>query len=231
MKWYFKVWKRYANFRGRARRKEFWFFTLFNSLIMFILMLGMAAFFIFLQFIPAIIIAILIGCYNLAILVPSLAVCVRRLHDTGKSGWNYFMGCIPFAGGIILLIWFFKDSQYGENKWGKNPKELDNDAPDITLSPSNYFPRLLYRSGYDSLTYDIIGHRTKIGRDRNNDLVINHPTVSRSHAEIVSTNAGYEIIDLGSTNKVIVNGQFFQRKILRNGDIIGLGEVVVNFNV
>ena len=60
--------------------------------------------------------------YNLAVLIPSLAVGVRRFHDIGKSGWNYFVGLIPLAGVIILLVWFCKNGQAGENKWGTNPK-------------------------------------------------------------------------------------------------------------
>ena len=60
--------------------------------------------------------------YALAIFIPSIAVCVRRLHDIGKSGWYYFIGLIPLVGGIILLVWFCTDSQLGENQWGANPK-------------------------------------------------------------------------------------------------------------
>ena len=85
------------------------------------------------------------------------------------------------------------------------------------------------RFGNNSYTHNINTLHTTIGRERDNDLVINHATVSRHHAEIVSTDAGFEIIDKGSANKVIVNGQFFQRKMLRDGDIIGLGEVVITF--
>ena len=61
--------------------------------------------------------------YTLAVLIPSLAVCVRRLHDIGKSGWNYLIVLIPFVGAIIMIVWFCSDSQAGENNWGSNPKE------------------------------------------------------------------------------------------------------------
>jgi len=61
--------------------------------------------------------------YALAVMIPSLAVTVRRLHDIGKSGWYYFIGLIPFIGGIILLVWFCQDSEAGSNQWGANPKE------------------------------------------------------------------------------------------------------------
>ena len=62
--------------------------------------------------------------YCLAIIIPGLAVGVRRLHDIGKSGWNCLIGLIPFFGWIILLVWFCKDSQAGKNKWGSNPKTM-----------------------------------------------------------------------------------------------------------
>jgi len=114
MEWYIKVWKQYADFSGRARRKEYWMFTLFNIIffmLSFILgdMLGLE-------------IGVIYMLYTLAVIIPSLAVCIRRLHDIGKSGWNYLIGLIPLIGGIILIVWFCTDSQAGENKWGANPK-------------------------------------------------------------------------------------------------------------
>jgi uncharacterized membrane protein YhaH (DUF805 family) len=60
--------------------------------------------------------------YSLAIFIPSLAVCVRRLHDIGRSGWWYLIGLIPVIGWILLIVWFCTDSQPGANKWGPNPK-------------------------------------------------------------------------------------------------------------
>ena len=62
--------------------------------------------------------------YNLLILIPSLAVTVRRLHDVGKSGWMLLIGLIPLVGAIWLLILLLRDSEAGENKYGPNPKEL-----------------------------------------------------------------------------------------------------------
>lgn len=233
MKWYLKVWKQYADFKGRARRKEFWMFALLNMIIYFVAGLLIALLFVasmrtfnfWLPFIGY----ILLGCYNLAILVPSLAVLVRRLHDIGKSGWYFLVAFIPLVGGIILLIWSLQDSQPNTNKWGANPKIADDNEDDITASPPNYYPRLQCKSGYDNFTYNIVNPRTTIGRERDNNLILSHPTVSKHHAEIVSTGVGFEIIDKGSTNRVIVNGQFFQRTMLRNGDIIGLGEAVLTF--
>ena len=63
--------------------------------------------------------------YTLAVLIPSLAVCVRRLHDVGKSGWMYLICLIPVVGWIWLIVLFCTDSQKGSNKWGNNPKESE----------------------------------------------------------------------------------------------------------
>jgi len=143
------------------------------------------------------------------------------LHDIGKSGWFCFFGCIPLAGGIILLVWFCQNSQAIANRWGANPKGGQSKS-------ANGSVQLHCRVG--GYTYSYSGSPTiTIGRDGDNDLVINHSKVSRHHAEIVLTNAGYEIIDRGSTNRMIVNGRFVQRTILKNGDIIGLGEAIITF--
>ena len=122
MELYLKVLKQYADFSGRARRKEYWMFTLFNVIIVFALMLVTMAGVFSGSGEPSVIGIILYCCYGLAIFIPSLAVCVRRLHDIGKSGWFYFISLVPIVGGIILLVWFCTDSQEGENKWGANPK-------------------------------------------------------------------------------------------------------------
>ena len=124
MNWYIKVMKQYADFSGRARRKELWMFILFNMIFAVLAMvldnlLG-TTFELFGQSLGY---GWLYMVYCLAIFLPSLAVGVRRLHDIGKSGWSYLIGLIPLVGGIILLVWFCKDSQSSENKWGVNPKE------------------------------------------------------------------------------------------------------------
>ena len=142
MKWYLKVIKQYTDFSGRARRKELWIFVFLNmifsnAILLLENVLGITAF----DFANATMIfdnvlgtatpdlfgsmgfGWLYLTYNLAVLLPSFAVGVRRFHDIGKSGWNYFVGLIPFVGVVILLVWFSKDSQTGENKWGANPKE------------------------------------------------------------------------------------------------------------
>ena len=112
MNWYAKCWKQYADFSGRARRTEYWMFALVNFGIALLLELILG--FTFLYFLTYV--------YSLAIFIPSLAVCVRRLHDIGRSGWWYLIGLVPVVGWIILIIWFCTDSQPGANNWGENPK-------------------------------------------------------------------------------------------------------------
>ena len=107
------VLENYANFQGRARRSEFWWFALAN-VVVFIALFILGAIIkplIFLAFI-----------YWLAMIIPYIAVAVRRLHDTDKSGWFYLLGLIPFVGGIILLIFFVTDSTRGTNQWGTSEK-------------------------------------------------------------------------------------------------------------
>lgn len=114
MNWFLKCLNQYADFSGRARRTEYWMFTLFNAIISLILGFVLATIgLVFLSYI-----------YSIAILIPSLAVCIRRLHDIGKSGWWYLIGFVPVVGTIVLLIWFCTDSQPGNNEWGPNPKGI-----------------------------------------------------------------------------------------------------------
>jgi len=108
MEWYLKVVKEnYANFDGRARRKEYWMFVLFNVIISTILSMIEPTVYLI---------------YVLAILVPSIAVGVRRLHDVGKSGWFMFIALVPIIGGIWLLILACTDGDSGDNEYGSNPK-------------------------------------------------------------------------------------------------------------
>ena len=120
MNWYFEVLKKYAVFSGRARRKEYWLFTLCNSVINVVLMLIGT---LLLSTIGASDLGVIIpSIYSLAVLVPSLAVVVRRLHDTNRSGWYFFLNLIPLIGSIILLVFLVQDSDPNENRHGPNPK-------------------------------------------------------------------------------------------------------------
>ena len=100
------VFSQYAGFTGRARRSEYWWFTLFNMIV------------------SGIIGAILPNfewIWTIIVFLPGLAVCIRRLHDVGKSGWFYLWFLLPLVGWIILLIQLCKDSTE-DNQWGPNPK-------------------------------------------------------------------------------------------------------------
>lgn len=113
MEMYLKCLHQYADFQGRARRKEYWMFVLFNAIAGAIaatidLIIGFS---------------IVSTIYSLAVLVPCLAVTARRLHDMGKSGWMMLVALIPVIGAIWLLVLLVTDSQTGENQWGQNPKE------------------------------------------------------------------------------------------------------------
>jgi uncharacterized membrane protein YhaH (DUF805 family) len=119
MSWYLGVMKKYALFSGRARRKEYWMFCLFNILFVIAAMvldnvLGTA--------IHGVGYGAIYGLYFLVTLLPSLAVAVRRLHDTGKSGWFLFIGLIPIIGSIWLLVVLCSDGETSGNKYGMSPK-------------------------------------------------------------------------------------------------------------
>lgn len=120
MNWYLTALKKYAVFTGRSRRREFWSFFLVNWAVAFIIGFiiglrgaeasgGLGAFFML---------------YTLAIIVPSLAVGSRRLHDTGRTGWWLLLGLVPIIGQIALIVIFAQDGQPGENRFGPNPKAL-----------------------------------------------------------------------------------------------------------
>lgn len=113
----------YADFTGRARRSEYWYFRLFNLIILFSLLLIFALLGSLKEM--RIVLLIFYILYVLATLIPSLAVTVRRLHDTGRSGWNVLLGFVPVAS-LILLIYLTEDSKYDANQWGPNPKGLGN---------------------------------------------------------------------------------------------------------
>jgi uncharacterized membrane protein YhaH (DUF805 family) len=119
MNWYLMVLKKYAQFSGRSRRKELWMFALFNMLICIVLeILGIV---LRENALGKIILGLLV-IYALATLIPGVAVVIRRLHDTGRSGWWLFICLVPFVGPIILLVFYVLDSQPGANEYGPNPK-------------------------------------------------------------------------------------------------------------
>ena len=119
MNWYLQVLRNYAKFDGRARRTEYWMFILINIVVSFLLtIIDVLLFGIALGGI-----GILSTIYALGIFIPSLAVIVRRLHDTGKSGMYIFLAFIPIIGVIILLVFMITEGERGSNKYGPDPKE------------------------------------------------------------------------------------------------------------
>lgn len=122
MNWYLGVLKKYIDFNGRARRKEYWYFVLFNVLFTLILLTIDRA----TNNGGGFNLGILSGVYILATLVPSIAVGVRRLHDTGRNAWWMLLALIPF-GSLVLIVFFVLNSQPGDNEYGPNPKE-DSDV-------------------------------------------------------------------------------------------------------
>ena len=117
MKWYIEVMRKYAVFSGRAQRQEYWMFVLFNVII--VLFLGIIDEMADSDFESSR--STLTTLYVLATLIPFLAVGVRRLHDTGRSGWWLLISLIPIIGTIVLLIFAVRDSQPTDNKYGPNP--------------------------------------------------------------------------------------------------------------
>lgn len=109
---YIKFWKNYTNFSGRARRSEYWYVVLANVLISLVTIIPYVG-----QAVGAL--------YMIAILVPTLALMVRRLHDLGKDWYYIFLLLIPLVGQIIMLVWFCTDSQVGANEFGENPKGVN----------------------------------------------------------------------------------------------------------
>ncbi|MFD1886661.1 DUF805 domain-containing protein [Paenibacillus wenxiniae] len=113
MSWYLKVLKDYVNFQGRARRKEYWMYTLISIPIVLILLwleslIGLNG--------------VLTGLYSLAVFLPGLGVVVRRLHDTDRSGWWVLIALAPFVGPIILLVFMCLEGNPGDNRFGSDPK-------------------------------------------------------------------------------------------------------------
>src|SRR5215203_4637165 len=119
LSWYLEALKKYAVFSGRSRRMEYWYFVLFNIIVAVVLslidrLIG--------TFSAASNIGLLSGIYALAVLIPTLAVTVRRLHDIDRTGWWILIGLVPLIGGIVLLVFALLDSTPGSNQYGPNPK-------------------------------------------------------------------------------------------------------------
>ena len=122
MNYYLAVLKKYATFSWRAQRAEYWFFVLFNLIVSIILMIAWWAIGLNYEIAPWAEINLLLIIYSLGVFIPTLAVLIRRLHDTGRSGWWLLISIIPLIGTIWLIILLCLDSQVGENEHWPNPK-------------------------------------------------------------------------------------------------------------
>ena len=121
MHWYLGVRKKYFVFEGRARRKEYWLFVMFNLIIVVVLSIidnvaGLAD--------PKSGYGLLALLYTLSAFMPGIAISVRRLQDTGHSGWWLLIPVVPLISGIVLLVLKTRISQEGQNQYGPNPKEV-----------------------------------------------------------------------------------------------------------
>ena len=126
---------KYASFTGRARRSEFWWFWLFNIIVTVILnivdniaglMIGLGSYTFDVNDGQAIIdnpsIGALSTIWALIVFLPFLSVTIRRLHDTDRSGWWWWIWLVPCVGPIVLLVFMLLDSTPGDNRFGANPK-------------------------------------------------------------------------------------------------------------
>ena len=120
MNWFLMALKNYVGFSGRSRRSEYWYFTLFYLVIAIILSVLDGV--LFGGFVDGNGTPVLSGLFMLAMLLPSIAVGIRRLHDTDRSGWWLLMGLVPLVGVIVLIVFFVQDSKPGDNRFGPNPK-------------------------------------------------------------------------------------------------------------
>ena len=235
MKWlqyviknYVDVLKKYATFQGRATRSEFWYFQLVNFLITIIL------------YVPILILSskgineniiislgILYLIYSLGTFLPQLGVMVRRLHDTGRNGWWYFINLIPF-GFIVFLIFLTQNSKRGSNEYGDNPKEQNStnnqSSPPPTPKPKPT-PKKIVRETQvlsrkklvpENSIYPVIelfGEREiSIGRNNSNNIRIDNSYLSNKHLIITINEISHEndirilISDQNSTNGTYIDG-------------------------
>lgn len=122
MNWYLKAFANYATFSGRARRREYWTFALINAAILTALLIAIMT--TGSEGHPPLIFSIVYGVFALLILLPSVTVMVRRLHDTDRSGWWFWISLVPAIGGIVLLVFTLLEGSPGSNQYGPSPKNM-----------------------------------------------------------------------------------------------------------
>lgn len=142
MSWYLEAFEKYAGVGGRSRRKEYWYFMLFNLIVGLVLvgidlLLG--------TFSPSSNIGLLSGIYSLAVIIPSLALSVRRLHDIDRTGWWVLINSVPPVGSIVLLVFAVTNGTPGGNRYGPNPRGPP--AGWFEVRPFGMRRRLAHRGG------------------------------------------------------------------------------------
>jgi len=128
--WYAQAFRKYAVFSGRARRREYWYFFLANLIMAILLMIVDASLGLERSEVGW---GPLGTLYSLVVLLPGLAVAVRRLHDTNRRGWWLFLALIPFVGPILLIVFFAEDSGAGGNRFGPSPKYATLSSEEQTM--------------------------------------------------------------------------------------------------
>jgi len=135
IEWYkIAMFQNYANFSGRARRSEYWYFRLVTSLLLIGFVIFGAMLSAILGDVGFPIAMVVFFLYLIASIIPSLAVTVRRMHDIGKSGWTMFVALIPFAGPIWILVLLITDGEHGENYYGPDPKNIAEEIDEIGIN-------------------------------------------------------------------------------------------------
>ena len=242
MDWMFLPLRRYAEFSGRSRRLEYWMFSLMQFIV-YTLLLGWAIFSgAFLEGGIHAVIVLLIGWW-LGMLVPTLAVTVRRFHDQELTGWFVLITLVPWIGGIAILVFMCLPGTSGNNRYGADPKAEESLASNSNSFETRRLSKPLVQnlniSGFDGRghviryaidpeSFGLHDFALKIGRSPASDLVIDDSAVSRDHAQIVLLEDGFYIRDLGSTNGTCINGEKltpFEASKICSGDSLTFGKL------
>ncbi len=233
---------KYAVFSGRARRTEYWGFALMQILL----------------YLAATVLDVILGVMTdgefmiftimtmIALFIPSLAVTVRRLHDTDKSGWWLLIYLVPFIGGLVILAFMLIDSDPGTNRFGPNPKNPHEASEPATVAvPVPEPSRSAVPSGWVLSGFDARGNRVRFSMELNNerfrqdgviigrdagsaDLAITSDSISRRHARIFYSDGDLWVEDLNSTNGTLLNGNRLQdgrAGVFTNGATLAVGDI------
>ena len=253
MNWYITALKRYAVFEGRAQRQEYWFFLLFNILISIALSMLDGA-----LVVTGSGIGVLSLIYALAVFLPGLAVTVRRLHDTDRSGWWVLIGLVPVIGSIVLLVFMAIDGTPGPNRFGSNPKDQPVDtAGDASAGETEVqehrqtlitpvveehaaAPPFVTLAGADAegQTFRVFVDPAmlsrgpvSVGRGADVQVQIEHIQVSRHHLTLDWTGQALQLTDNQSTNGTAINAtpvEAGRATRLEAGDRLTLGTLTLD---